>query len=196
MRLRLSRNYLKTKLQVNLIYGQRQKHLYKMVANYTEETGFPGGTSGKEPACQCRLHKESQVRSLGRGWQPTPVFLPGKISWTEEPGGLHSLGSQTVRHDWRGLAQHAQIQKHLFLNRVICHAAPSIWDSTHNAQGPGLTLVRELDPTLTQLRPNKEMIVFNKSVMNKGRVEFIPTSLGTEDKMVRRHHPLNGPEFE
>ena len=26
--------------------------------------GFPGGVSGKEPACQCRRH-ETQVRSLG-----------------------------------------------------------------------------------------------------------------------------------
>ena len=25
-------------------------------------------------------------------WQPTPVFLPGRIPWTEEPGGLQSLG--------------------------------------------------------------------------------------------------------
>ena len=27
--------------------------------------GFPGGTSRKEPACQCRRH-EKQVQSLGR----------------------------------------------------------------------------------------------------------------------------------
>ena len=27
--------------------------------------GFPGGTSGKEPACQCRRPKETWVRSLG-----------------------------------------------------------------------------------------------------------------------------------
>ena len=24
---------------------------------WTEESGFPGGTSGQEPACQCRRHK-------------------------------------------------------------------------------------------------------------------------------------------
>ena len=55
--------------------------------------GFPGGTSGKEPACQCRRHKEMQVQSLGRedplkeGMAPTPVFLPG------ESHGQRSLGS-------------------------------------------------------------------------------------------------------
>ena len=26
---------------------------------------------------------------------PTPVFLPGESPWTEEPGGLQSLGSQS-----------------------------------------------------------------------------------------------------
>ena len=30
----------------------------------------------------------------GRAWQPTPVFLPGKIPWTEEPGRLQSMESQ------------------------------------------------------------------------------------------------------
>ena len=27
-------------------------------------------------------------------WLPTPVFLPGEIPWTEEPGRLQSMGSQ------------------------------------------------------------------------------------------------------
>ena len=33
-------------------------------------------------------------------WQPTPVLLPGKFPWTEEPGRLQSIGSQRVGHDW------------------------------------------------------------------------------------------------
>ena len=32
-------------------------------------------------------------------WQPTPVFLPGDSPWTEEPGGLQSIGLQTVGHN-------------------------------------------------------------------------------------------------
>ena len=32
----------------------------------------------------------------GNAWQPTPVFLPGEAPWTEEPGGLQSIGSQRV----------------------------------------------------------------------------------------------------
>ena len=28
------------------------------------------------------------------------VFLPGEIPWTEEPGGLQSMGLQRVGYDW------------------------------------------------------------------------------------------------
>ena len=35
-----------------------------------------------------------------RAWQPTPVFLPGESPWTEEPGGLQSMGLQRVGHNW------------------------------------------------------------------------------------------------
>ena len=34
-----------------------------------------------------------------RAWQPTSVLLPGESLWTEEPGGLQSMGSQRVGHD-------------------------------------------------------------------------------------------------
>ena len=46
--------------------------------------GFPGGTSGKEPTCQCKRHKKHRFNPwVGkipwrRAWQPTPVFLPGE----------------------------------------------------------------------------------------------------------------------
>ena len=59
--------------------------------------------------------QETQGHSLGwegsppphrrREWQPTPVLLPRRIPWTEEPGGIQSMGVQSmdwqrVRHDW------------------------------------------------------------------------------------------------
>ena len=46
--------------------------------------GFLGGTSGKEPACQCRRLKRLRFNpwvrkvALRKTWQPTPVFLPGE----------------------------------------------------------------------------------------------------------------------
>ena len=49
--------------------------------------------------------QETQVQSLG--WEDPPEkemathssILAWKILWTEEPGGLLSMGSHTVRHD-------------------------------------------------------------------------------------------------
>ena len=61
------------------------------------------GASGKEPVCQCRRHKrhgfDPWVRKIPWrwAWQATPVFLPGKSPWTEQPGGLQSTGLQRVR---------------------------------------------------------------------------------------------------
>ena len=69
--------------------------------------GFPGGSAGKESACQCRRRKRRRfVPSLDR---EDPLekemvihssVLAWKVPWTEESGGLQSLGSQNVRHDW------------------------------------------------------------------------------------------------
>jgi len=55
-----------------------------LVAAARSFSGFPGGASGKEPACQCRRHKihgfNYWVRKIPwrTAWQPTPVFLPGE----------------------------------------------------------------------------------------------------------------------
>ena len=74
---------------------------------YATFRGFPGGVSGKEPACGGRKQETGDPGSVpGSGrlpWrrarQPTPVFLPGESPWTEEPGGVQSMGLQKVGHD-------------------------------------------------------------------------------------------------
>ena len=49
--------------------------------------------------------RETQVRSLGRedslekGMATHSSILAWRIPWTEEPGGLQSMGFQRVRHD-------------------------------------------------------------------------------------------------
>ena len=49
--------------------------------------------------------RETQVQSLGREdplekhMATHSSTLAWKIPWTEEPGGLQSMGSQRVRHD-------------------------------------------------------------------------------------------------
>ena len=64
---------------------------------------LPWWLSGKEPTCQCRrpmfdplgredpLEKEMATHSSILAW---------RIPWTEEPGGLQSMGSQRLGHDW------------------------------------------------------------------------------------------------
>ena len=56
--------------------------------------GFPGGSVVKN-ANAGAAGFDPWVGKIPwrRKWQPTPVFLPGESSWTEEPGGLLSMGS-------------------------------------------------------------------------------------------------------
>ena len=67
--------------------------------------GFPGGSSGKVPACQCRrckrLRFDPWVRKFPwiRKWQPTPVFLPGKSHRQRSLVGYSPWGHKRVRHD-------------------------------------------------------------------------------------------------
>ena len=59
--------------------------------------------SGKESTCQCRRHvSDPWVGKIPwrRKWQTHSSILAWKIPWSEEPGGLQSMGWQRVRHDW------------------------------------------------------------------------------------------------
>ena len=58
-------------------------------------------SDGKNPPAMWETWVRAPWR---RAWQPTPVFLPGESSWTEEPGGLQSMGSQS----WTQLSSRAQ----------------------------------------------------------------------------------------
>ena len=64
--------------------------------------GFSGGSDGKES--DCNAGDSGSVpglgRSAGEGNATHSSILAWSISWTEEPGGLQSMGSQRVRHYW------------------------------------------------------------------------------------------------
>ena len=55
----------------------------------------------KEPACQCRRHMR---RSSGGGHGNPLKYSCRRIPWTEEPGGLQSMGFQRGGHDLSNLA--------------------------------------------------------------------------------------------
>ena len=54
---------------------------------------FPGGSDGKESS----LGWEDP---LEKGVETHPSILAWRFPWTEEPGGLQSIGSQRVWHNW------------------------------------------------------------------------------------------------
>ena len=92
---------------------------------YSQLTGFPGGTSGKEPTCQCRRHKGhgwslGQEDPLEEGMASHSSILPWRIPWTEEPGMLQSMGLQRAGHGWATELKHiyaslvAQLIKNLY----------------------------------------------------------------------------------
>ena len=72
---------------------------------YVEGLGFLGGSVVENLAANAGdAGNAGAIPESGRfpwrkKWQPTPVFLPGKIPWTEESGRLQSMGSQRVRNN-------------------------------------------------------------------------------------------------
>ena len=76
----------------------------KIKAGLLNSLGFPGGVSGKEPACQCRRRNKTQVRSLGpkdpleEDVATETSILAWRLPRTEESGRLQSIESQRVRH--------------------------------------------------------------------------------------------------
>ena len=79
---------------------------------------------------------KTRVRSLGqedaleKGMTTHSSIFAWRIPWTEEPGGLQSMGSQRVGHDWTAntLTSHRQSvsQSVQLLSRVWLFAAPWI----------------------------------------------------------------------
>ena len=63
--------------------------------------GLPRGHRVKEPADSGSI--PGSGRCAGEGMATHSSTLAWKISWTEEPGGLQSMGLQRVRYNWATL---------------------------------------------------------------------------------------------
>ena len=65
--------------------------------------GFPGSASSKEPACQCRrgsvLIPGLGISCGGGHGNPLQYSCLDNPPWTEEPGGLQSIGLQRAGHN-------------------------------------------------------------------------------------------------
>ena len=83
----------------------------------TNTEGLPGWFSIKNlPVMQGMQDRRVQPLSwedfLEEEMATHSSVLAWKVPWTEEPGGIQSMGSQRVRQDWSDPAgTHAQIQK-------------------------------------------------------------------------------------
>ena len=83
--------------------GARERRVGSGIpVNYITIVNFPGGSDEK----RIRLQRGSfefdpWVRKIPwrRACQSARVFLPGEPPWTEVPGSLQSMGSQSFRHD-------------------------------------------------------------------------------------------------
>ena len=79
----------------------RSEHPRTACVSLSIYQGFPHGSNIKKSQAM----QETPVRSLGqedsleKGMATHSSILAWRIAWTEEPGGLQSVGSQTVRHN-------------------------------------------------------------------------------------------------
>ena len=79
--------------------SEHSVNIYHIEWNYVRGFAFPDGTSGKEPTQPMQEMQDTQVRSLGwedpleKGMATHSSILAWRIPWTEDPGGLQSMGS-------------------------------------------------------------------------------------------------------
>ena len=71
------------------------------ITGTTMTLGFPGGSDGKASACSTgdRVQSLGQEDFLEKEMITHSSTLAWKIPWTEECGGLQSMGLQRVGHD-------------------------------------------------------------------------------------------------
>ena len=99
---------------------------------YTSPTHIPQGFPGDSVVKNVPAIQEIQqmwVRFLGwedpleKGMATHCSILAGKIPWTEEPGGLQSMGSQRVRHN--------EVTKHARTHIPHTHTHHTPFTNTH-----------------------------------------------------------------
>ena len=131
---------------------------------HVSSSGLPKSwLSGKEDSCQVRRRgrlgfdpsglPEGQEEPLEEEMATQSSTLVWKIPWTEEPGGLQSLGSQRGRHN--------QATEHTH------NSCPSQMIEPHNMPAETPVLVSTESPTANQYRINTE----NQDGMLSGMLE-------------------------
>ena len=70
------------------------------IATHSSFLSFPAGSVSKDSAYNAGdLGSTPGLGGSPEGGHGNPLqFLPGESPWTEEPGGLQSMASQSIRH--------------------------------------------------------------------------------------------------
>ena len=89
--------------------------LYTVTAWFALESttlilGFPEGSMVKKKKIHLLMQETQETWVQSLGWEDPleeemtthSSILAWNIPWTKEPGGLQSMGSQRVRHDYAG----------------------------------------------------------------------------------------------
>ena len=116
--------------------------------------------------------QETQIWSLGEEYPlgkemaPHSSILARRISWTEEPGGLQSMGLQRVRHDWaythtmlymythiQCYSEHNRLNNRLILNTCLIRE----WNNSKESEDesvtkPGMSDVQQMLRSAAQKR--------------------------------------------
>ena len=104
--------------------------------------GFPGGVSGREPACQCRTCRrcgfDPYVRKIlwRRVWQHTLVLLPGEshgqsASWAK----VYGVAKSGTRLKWPSTHAHTKLHVHTIAIKMhSCITHNSFWRALKKVQ--------------------------------------------------------------
>ena len=145
--------------------------------------------------------QETRVQFLGqedpwrRKWQPTPVLLPGESPWTEEPGGLQSMGSQESDTTWRlNHLHHKFVPSHwclrlvvyVFLGFILFHVGSYCnvpWSILiDRKRGSILILVCQIMSFIFLQLSQQLKYRCKKQVVNSSRVEILSGGYKTVDR--------------
>ena len=81
-------------------YKDIASHFALALTLMTSSWGFPGGlTIRNPPPVQMWVLSPGQEDPLDKEMATHPSILAWEIPWTQDLGGLHSMGSQRVGHD-------------------------------------------------------------------------------------------------
>ena len=105
-----------------IVHGVAKSQTWLRAFHFHTVKGFPGSSSGKESACQCRRHKSlglhPWIRKIpwGRKGLPTPVFLPEKFhgQWSLKGYSPWAKKSRTRLSNWAHTYIYNQDKEHFY----------------------------------------------------------------------------------